>query len=103
MGKNSDITSISNSLAITILHELLLEHTMKPESISHLRNEVVEYRGQSIKKINRVNLNDKDKKIIRTRVIRKINSRLRSKYSDVKISQREITKKVDEELSYFFS
>jgi len=103
MGKNSDIISISNSIGTTILHEIIAEHTNKPESITHLTTEYFEYRGQSIRKIDRINLNDKDKKQIRIKVIRKIENTLKTKYQDVKVSQEEIFKKVDEELSYFFN
>ena len=101
MGKNSDISSISNSIGTTILHEILVEHTNKPESLDHLTNEFIEYRGQSIKKINKKNLNEKDKNVIRLKVIRKIKNRLKLKYADVKVSPREIIKKVDEGLFYF--
>jgi hypothetical protein len=45
MGKNSDIESISNSISITILHKILIEHTNKPESISKRSYEEIEYRG----------------------------------------------------------
>jgi len=102
MGKTSDITSISNSIGTTILHGLLVEYTNRKESITHLSKESVEYRGQSIKKINRVKLSERDKQIIKNKVIRKINNRLKSKYPDVKISQKEIRRRVDEELFYFF-
>ena len=102
MGKNSDIVSISNNLAITILHEILVEHTNRQESISHLSKEITEYREQSFKKINKVNLNDKDKRKIKEKVTRKIMNSLSTKYYDIKVSQKEINKKVDEELFHFF-
>ena len=102
MGKNSDIISISNSLSVTILHEILIEHTNRQESVPYLTKEVIEYQGQSIKKINKVNLNDTDKKRIKEKVVRNIKNRLNSKYSDIKVSQKEINNKVDEELFYFF-
>jgi len=102
MGKNSDIESISNSISKTILHEILVDYTNRLESINHIRKEEIEYRWQSIKKINKINLNDKDKKVIRNKVIRKIKNRLKTKYSDVVVSQEIITQKVDEELYFFF-
>jgi len=52
MGKNSDIESISNSVSNTILHKILIEYTNKPHSASHLISEEIEYRGQSMKKID---------------------------------------------------
>jgi hypothetical protein len=102
MGKNSDITSISNSLGITILHEIVVENTNKLETIPHLRKEISEYRGQSLKKLDKTNLNEKDKKQIKEKVVRKIQSILRSKYPDIKVSQKDIKKRVDKELFYFF-
>ena len=101
MGKTSDIISISNSISTTIFHEILIEYSNRPESINHLKKEEVEYRGQSIKKINKKKLNDKDKKLIRNKVIRRIKNRLKTRYSDVIIPQGAIYKKVDEELLFF--
>jgi len=103
MGKNSDIESISNSLSKTILHELVIEYGNRPESIPRLKKEAVEYGGQSIKKISKINLNDRDKKVIRDKVIRKIENDLKRKYNDIKVPKEAISKKVDEELFSFFN
>jgi hypothetical protein len=102
MGKNNNLTSIANSLAITILHELVLEHTNKPESKTHLQKEYIEYRGQSIKKINRQKLNEKDKALLKEKIISKIQNKLNIKYPDIKIPSKEITKKINESLLYLF-
>ena len=101
MGKDSDIESISNSISITILHEILIEYSNRPEAYPHLKKEEVEYRGQSMKKINERRLNEDDKDIIRNKVIRKINNRLKSRYSDIHIPLESISKKVDESLFLF--
>jgi len=102
MGKDSDIESISNSISITILHEILIEYSNRPEAYPHLKKEEVEYRGQSMKKIDKRRLNEEDKKTIRDKVIRKINNRLKSRYSDIHIPVERVSKKVDESLSLFF-
>ena len=102
MGKNSDIESISNSISKTILHKIVIENTNKPESINKMTNEEVEYREQSLKKIDKRKLNNKDKKVLREKVIRKINNQLKLKYSDVKVSEDVIVKVVDKELESFF-
>ena len=86
MGKNSDIESISNSIAITILHKIVIEHTNKPESIHKMTYEEIEYRGQSMKKIDKRKLNSEDKKILREKVIKKINNQIRTKYVDINVS-----------------
>lgn len=103
MGKNRDVKNIGNIVGTAILHEILAEHTNRPESVNHLMKESVEYRGQSIKKINKVNLNDEDKKQINKIVINKIKNRLKNKYPDVQVSQEEIFQKVERELLYFFN
>lgn len=103
MGKNSDIESISNSISKTILHEILIDYSNRPEAYPHLKKEEVEYRGQSMKKIDKRRLNESDKKTVRNKVIRKINNLLKSKYSDIPITSEIISKKVDESLFYFFS
>ncbi|MBI2630232.1 hypothetical protein HYW76_03955 [Candidatus Pacearchaeota archaeon] len=102
MGKNSDIESISNSISKTILHELLIEYTNKPESLNHLEKEEIEYRGQSIKKIDKAGIDEEDQKIIRIKVVNKIANRLKIRYPDILISGDVIEKKVDEELKFFF-
>lgn len=102
MGKNSDIESISNSLFNTILHKILIEYTNKQYSISHWVNEEVEYRGQSMRKIDRRKLNDEDKKEIKEKIIKKIINRLNDKYNDVKISQDIVVEIIHKEINLFF-
>jgi len=55
-----------------------------------------------MKKIDKRRLNEEDKKTIRDKVIRKINNRLKSRYSDIHIPVERVSKKVDESLSLFF-
>ena len=103
MGKNSDIESASNSISNTLLHEILIDYSNKPESLTHLTSEEIEYQGQSMKKVSKVNFNDKDKKIVRNKVIKKIINRLKTKYSDVVVPKSIIQQRVDEELPFFFN
>jgi len=102
MGKNSDIESISNSISKTILHKILIENTNRLESTNHLINEEMEYRGQSMKKIDKRTLNNEDKKKIKDKVLIKIINNLKSKYSDINIDRDTIKKTVDEEINSFF-
>ena len=101
MGKNSDIESASNSLSKTILHEILVDYTNRKESVPKLKKEAVEYRNQSLKKINRLNLNDEDKRLIRKKVIKKIQDDLKQKYADVSVPKEVIVDKVNEEIGSF--
>ena len=102
MGKNSDIESISNSLSKTILHKILIEYTNRLEPAHHLVNEEIEYRGQSMKKIDKRKLNNEDKKKIINKVLKKIINRLKLKYSDININIDIIKRIVDEEINSFF-
>ncbi len=98
MGKNSDIRSISNILGKTILHGIVSEYTNRPESTSHLKSEFYEYCGQSIKKIDKRKLNDEGRMKIRKLVITIIKNKLKTKYSDVKVSEKIIEKRTDDYL-----
>ena len=102
MGKNSDIESISNSMSKTILHKILIQYTNRAESTNHLINEEMEYRGQSMKKIDKRILNNEDKKKIKDKVLIKIINKLKSKYSDIKVNRDTIKRIVDEEINSFF-
>ena len=103
MGKNSNIESVSNSISNTLLHEILIAYSNKPESLPHLTNEEIEYRGQSMKKASKVNFNNDAKKIVRNKVIKKIINRLKTKYSDVAVPKGIVQQRVDEELPFFFN
>lgn len=89
-------------VSITILHKILIEYTNKSESINHLINEEMEYRGQSMKKIDRRTLNNEDKKEIKDKVLIKIINKLKSKYSDINIDKDTLKRIVDEEINSFF-
>lgn len=102
MGRNKDIESISSSLANTILHVIIAVHTNKTESINHLNKEEIEYRAQSLKKINEMNLTDNDKKAIKEKIIRKIKNKLVSKYPDISVSEESINNAANEELELIF-
>ena len=101
MGKNRDIESISNSVAITILHKIVIAFTNKPESVNKMTNEEIEYRGQSMKKIDRRKLNDEDKKMLKEKVIAKINNQLNFKYEDIKINKEIVEGIVNKEIESF--
>jgi hypothetical protein len=102
MGRNKDLESISSSISNTVLHKIIATYTNKKESIDHLNKEELEYRAQSLKKINEMNLTEFDKKIIKEKIIRKIQNKLITKYPDIEISEEVILNAIDEELSMAF-
>lgn len=98
MGKSKDIESLIRLMVNTIVHEIVIRHTNKPESRHFLGSEVVEYRGQTEKISEQHNWNDKDKERIRESVLEKIKEKLSSKYLDVSFSMHEAKKLVEEEI-----
>ena len=47
MGKNRDIASLIRVIANVVVHEIVAEHTNKPESAHSLNSEVIEYRSKA--------------------------------------------------------
>ena len=49
MGKDRDIKTLIRLLANTVVHQIVAEHTNKPESKHFLSSEVIEYNNQKNK------------------------------------------------------
>ncbi len=98
MGKNRDIESLVRLITNTIVHEIVAKHTNKPESKHFLNSEIIEYRGQTEKMAEQQNWNDKNKKYIKEKVLKKIKEKLALKYPDISFSAKEVDRLVDEEI-----
>jgi hypothetical protein len=98
MGKNRDTESLVRLMTNTIVHEIIIKHTNKPESKPFLGSEIAEYRSQTEKMAEQHNWNDKDKEKIREKAIKNIKQKLASKYPDISYSIKEAEKLVDEEI-----
>ena len=98
MGKNRDTESLARLMVNTIVHEIVVKHTNKPESKHFLGSEIVEYRSQTEKMIRQHNWNDKDKNHIRKKALEKIKEKLSSKYPDVSYSAKEAEILLDKEM-----
>lgn|SRR3989338_794684 len=101
MGKNRDIESLVRLMVNTIVHEIVVKHTNKPESKHFLSSEIAEYRSQTEKMAEQHKWNDKDKEQIREKALKKIKEKLASKYQDVSFSAKEVEKLVDKEIKDF--
>ena len=95
MGKNRDRESLITLIVNTVVHEIVVKHTNKPESKNFLTSEVVEYRSKSEKVAKQHNWNDQDKKDIRSKALKKIKERLASKYPDVQFTEKEVSDALD--------
>ena len=64
MGKNRDLDILIRLIVNTIVHEIVVRHTNRPESEHFLESEIIEYRGQAKKAAKSHNWNDNDKRHI---------------------------------------
>lgn len=102
MGKNRDIKSLVRLIVNTIVHEIVLKHTNKPESKHFLNSEVVEYRNQTEKMAEQHNLGNKEKEQIREKALKKIKEKLAFKYPDVSFQIKEAKKLINREMDDLF-
>ena len=70
MGKNRDRESLIRLMVNTIVHELVLKNTNRPESKHFLNSEVIEYRSQTEKMAKEHNWNNEDKVHIREKALK---------------------------------
>ncbi len=94
MGKNRDLDSLIRLIVNTIAHQIVVEHTNKPESKHFLNSEIIEYRNQTEKSARKYNWNDSDKEYAEKKALEKIKEKLAVKYSDVDYSEQDIIGKL---------
>jgi hypothetical protein len=99
MGKNRDIESLVRLIVNTIVHEIIVKHTNKPESKHFLGSEIAEYRSQTEKMAEQYNWNNQDKEHIKEKALKKIKEKLASKYPDISFSAKEAEKLLDKEIN----
>ncbi len=95
MGKNRNREALIRTIINTIVHEILAEHTNKPESGHFLKSEVIEYRSQAKKKTEKHNWNNEDIAYIKENALKRIKERLDNKYSDIEYSETEAKEKLE--------
>ncbi|MEK6850549.1 MAG: hypothetical protein AABX85_03165 [Nanoarchaeota archaeon] len=99
MGKNSVIKTLGKRIGNVVLHNLLIKHTNRPESINHLQNEEITYRDAAIKDAKKYNWNEEDKQAIKTQSIEFIKDKKDKKYPDIHFLTNEAEKLVEEEIA----
>ena len=72
MGKHSDLVIGSKQLGNSIAHNLKVEFTNKPESISKMQKEELEYRSQGLSKLFDHTWTDSERKEIESRTIKRM-------------------------------
>lgn len=98
MGKNRIIRILGNIIGNVVVHKILLKYTNKPESIPHLKNEIIDYRDNSLEKASEYNWSEKDKNIIKEEALKNFYKKMETKYPDVKFPKEEIPGLIEETL-----
>ena len=98
MGKNRDRKSLIRLMVNVIVHEIVIRNTNRFESKNFLGSEIIEYRGQTEKVLEKHVWDDNDLEYIREKALNNIKEKLKSKYSDINYNQNDIQKLLDKEI-----
>jgi len=96
MGKNKAITELGNILGNIIIHKILTKHTTKPESLCHLRNELIAYTDTALEEAREFNWNDSDVEEMRLEILANFKRNIKRKYPEVKFTMEEVEKIIEE-------
>ena len=96
MGKNRIIKSLGKKIGNVVIHKILVKHTNQPESLKHLENEVESYRDSAIETSQEFNWNEKDKVRIKQEALKRFKKDMKRYYKDVKFSNSEVKRVLDE-------
>jgi len=96
MGKNRTIKILGNIIGNIVVHKILIKHTNKPESISHLTKEVGTYGENASEIAQEFNWSDKDKIEIHEGALKKFKNNMKQYYSDVNFPESEAPVLIDE-------
>lgn len=94
MAKNRDRESLIKLIVNTIVHEIVAEHTNRPESRNFLNSEIIEYGNRALDFAKTHGWNNEDRTYIEEESMKRIKEKLSLKYSDVKYSEQEVVKKL---------
>lgn len=101
MGKNRVRKSVIRIIANTLVHEIVVKHTHRPESSHFLTAEIIEYKSQAEKFSGEFNWNAEDKEGIERESHRNAEEILHRKYPDISYKEyelKEILKRILEEI-----
>jgi cupin superfamily acireductone dioxygenase involved in methionine salvage len=101
MGKNRTIKILGGIIGNIVVHKILIKHTNKPESVSHMTKEVGVYGENASEIAQEFNWNDKDKIKIHEEAIKKFKNNIEKYYSDVIFPENEVLILIDETIEEF--
>ena len=99
MGKNAAVKTLGKIIGNIVLHKMLANYTNKPESISHLVNEEIEYRTAALIDAKKYNWNETDKQRIAIIAINFFKNKSFKKYPDVKLPLEEAKTLIHQEIT----
>lgn len=62
MGKDRVIKSLGKNIGSLVVHKLLIKYTNNPETLNHLKHEVINYRENTFEISKEFNWNEQDQK-----------------------------------------
>lgn len=98
MGKSAALKTLGRIIGNIVLHKMLVKYTNKPESISHLANEEIEYRTAALMDAKKYNWNETDKQKIAIIAINFFENKSIKKYSDVNLFIEEAKALINQEI-----
>lgn len=98
MGKNRNRESLIRVITNTVVHEIVIKHTNKPESENFLNSEIIEYRSKAGNTAEKHSWNDKDIEYIKKKALRKIKEKMEKKYADVSFLPKEAETLLNKEM-----
>lgn len=95
MGKKDIIRSLGRCIGNVVLHKIVLRHTKKPESIKHLKDEIIDYSADAFEKAQLYSWNQGEKEEIKKKSIIRIKNII-TRYPDMKFDEQEANDFVEE-------
>src|SRR3989338_9061416 len=101
MGKNRIIKILGNIIGNIVVHKILIKHTNKPESVSHITKEIGVYGENASEIAEEFNWNDDNKLEIHEEALKKFEHNMNKYYSDVIFPEKEVPILIDETINEF--
>ena len=96
MGKNRIRESLIREIVNIIVHEILVKHMNRAESVHFLELETIEYKHKAEDISERHNWNAEDKENIEKKALELIKEKLAVKYPDARYLEQEVISKLRE-------
>ena len=86
MGKKDIIKSLGKCIGNVVLHKIVLMHTQKPESVKHLKDEIIDHSADAFEKAH--SWNEKEKEEIQEKSMTRVKNIITG-YPDIRFDEEE--------------